>query len=61
VLSIYLAISRQESLCGRKRILKSDFLKTEKRAVCRFPFIGALDVPYLPAKERVEKKVASQP
>ena len=44
MLSIYLAITRKESLCGRKKILKSDFLKTEKRAACKFPFMGALDI-----------------
>jgi hypothetical protein len=44
MLSIYLAITRKESFCGRKRILKSDFLKTEKRAACKFPFMGALDI-----------------
>jgi hypothetical protein len=44
MLSIYLAITRKESLCGRKKILKSDFLKTEKRTACKFPFMGALDI-----------------
>ena len=44
VLSIYLAITRKESLCGRKKILKSDFLKIEKRIAPRFPFIRMVDV-----------------
>jgi hypothetical protein len=44
VLSIYLAITRKESLCGRKKILKSGFLKIEKRTAPRFPFIRMVDV-----------------
>ncbi len=44
VLSIYLAITRKESLCGKKKIWKPVFLKTEKRAAYKFPFMGALDI-----------------
>jgi len=60
MLSIYLAITRKESLCGRKKILKSDFLKTEKRAACKFPFMGALDIAgFQEAAKRLRQGVCS--
>jgi hypothetical protein len=60
MLSIYLAITRKESLCGRKKILKSDFLKTEKRTACKFPFMGALDIAgFQEAAKRLRQGVCS--
>ncbi len=44
VLSIYLATTKKGSLCRRKKIWKPVFLKTEKRAAYKFPFMGALDI-----------------
>jgi hypothetical protein len=60
MLSIYLTIKRKESLCGRKKILKSEFLKTKKRAACKFPFMGALDIAgFQEAADRLRQGVCS--
>jgi len=60
VLSIYLAITRKESLCGRKKIWKPAFLKTEKRTACKFPFMGAFDIAgFQEAAKRLRQGVCS--